>query len=103
MSISVRVRRACAVVVHTAAQEKYGLSVFTCHVRECEDALVEAVSEQVLLELLQDGHTHTQGEGGISQQQCVPQMKDLVQGQDVCGMAPVKATVHHKSQAGTYE
>ena len=60
-------KRACVVVAHTAVQENYGLSL-TCHVRECEDTLVETISEQALLELLQDGHAHTQGKGGVSQQ-----------------------------------
>ena len=75
----------------------------TWHVREREDALIEAIGEQVPLELLQDGHTHTEGEGGIPQQQCVPQVKDLVQGQDVCGESTSEVTVYHQSRADTYE
>ena len=63
----------------------------TWHVREREDALIEAIGEQVPLELLQDGHTHTEGEGGIPQ------------GQDVYGESTSEVTVYHQSQADTYE
>lgn len=71
----------------------------TWHVREREDALIEAISEQVLLELLQDGHAHTEGEGGIPQQQCVPQVKDFVQGQNVCGGSTSEHTMTVPSES----
>lgn len=51
----------------------------TWQVREEQDALVEAVSQESIPELLQYGHADTEGEGGVTQQQRVPQVEDLVQ------------------------
>ena len=39
---------------------------WTWHVREQEDALVEAEGEQVCAQLLKDGHTHTYGKGTVA-------------------------------------
>lgn len=34
--------------------------------------------------MLQDGHADAEGEGGVAQQQSVPQVEDLVQWKHVC-------------------
>lgn len=56
----------------------------TWQVREQEDALIEAISQETVPELLQYGHANTEGEGGVTQQQCVPQVEDLVQWKHIC-------------------
>ena len=55
----------------------------TGHVGEEEDALVEAVVHELVLELLQDGHPDTEREGRVAQQQRVPQVEDLVEREHV--------------------
>lgn len=56
---------------------------FTGQVREEQDALVEAVGQEPIAELLQDGHSDTERERGVAQQQRVPQVEDLMQGKDI--------------------
>lgn len=55
----------------------------TWQIREHEDALVEAKGHEVLPELLEDGQSHKEGEGAVAKKHGVPQMVDLVQGEDV--------------------
>lgn len=50
----------------------------TRQVWEEQDALIEAVSQEAISELLQDGHADAEGERGVTQQQRVPQVEDLV-------------------------
>lgn len=50
----------------------------TWQVGEQQDALVEAVGQQAVSELLQDGHADAEGEGAVPQEQGVPQVEDLV-------------------------
>lgn len=56
---------------------------FTRQVREEQDALVEAVGQEPVTQLLQDRHSDTERERGVAQQQRVPQVEDLMQGKDV--------------------
>lgn len=52
--------------------------LLTWQVREEEDALVEAIGQKAIPELLQYGHANAEGEGRVTQQQRVPQVEDLV-------------------------
>lgn len=58
--------------------------VLTWQVREKQDALIEAISQEAIPELLQYGHADTEWERGVAQQECVPQVKDLVQWEHIC-------------------
>lgn len=55
------------------------IQILTWQVREEQDALVEAISQKTIPELLQYGHADTEGERGVTQQQRVPQVEDLVE------------------------
>lgn len=58
--------------------------ILTWQVREEKDAFIEAISQETVPELLQYGHPNTEGERGITQQQRVPQVEDLVQWKHIC-------------------
>ena len=58
--------------------------MLTRQVREEKDALIEAVGQETVPELLQYGHADTEREGGVPQQQRVPQVEDLVQREHIC-------------------
>lgn len=58
--------------------------ILTWQVREEKDALIEAISQETIPELLQYGHPNTEGERRITQQQSVPQVEDLVQWKHIC-------------------
>lgn len=57
--------------------------VFTGKVREEKDALIEAVGQEAVTQLLQDRHSDTERKRGVAQQQRVPKMKDLMQWKDI--------------------
>lgn len=58
--------------------------ILTWQVREEQDALIEAVGQEAVPELLQYGHADTEGERRVTQQQRVPQVEDLVQWKHIC-------------------
>ena len=57
----------------------------TWQVREEQNALVEVKGHEAVPELAQDGQAHTEGESPIPEEQHVPEVKDLGQGEDVWG------------------
>lgn len=58
--------------------------ILTWQVRKEQDALIEAVGQETVPELLQYGHADTERERGVTQEQRVPQVEDLVQREHIC-------------------
>ena len=59
------------------------VNVHSWHVTEQEDALIELSLHQLTAQLVQDCQTNAQGEGGVAQQQTVPEVEYFVQRKDM--------------------
>ena len=69
---------------HIISMQWACLHLLTWHVREEQNALIEAKCEQLIPQLLEYGHPDAERKWRISKHQRVPQVKDFVQREDVC-------------------